>query len=93
MKVESINQTIGLELLQDVITGIRADGAYLVLTYRDREVYFNDQGREVFRVTLDPPPPPPKPLSRWTRFWHWLTYIQLSPNEQEEIQQWARHRK
>jgi hypothetical protein len=52
LKVESINQTLRQS---DGITAIRVEGSFLVLTYgglhQDTDVYLNDQGREVLKVT------------------------------------------
>lgn len=52
LKVESINQTLRQP---NGITAIRVEGAFLVLTYGgfhdDVDVYLNDQGREVLKVS------------------------------------------
>jgi hypothetical protein len=67
LKVESINHTLRAP---DGITAIRVEGSFLVLTYGgfhdDVEVYLNDQGREVLKVTR-----PHQVLlpSRPKRFW------------------------
>jgi hypothetical protein len=52
LKAESINQTLRAP---HGITDIRAEGSFLILTYGgfhdDVEVYLNNQGREVLKVT------------------------------------------
>ena len=47
MKVTSVN---GHVLVPDAIS-VRVQGCYFVVGYPGGEVFYNDQGREVFRVT------------------------------------------
>lgn len=70
MNLTSINQT----LKPTTIDAIRAEGGFIVITKDRRQSYYNDQGKEVFQVELDPlPPPTPTRLQRlylwWATFW------------------------
>jgi hypothetical protein len=79
MKITSINQTLPTD---NNFTAIRVEGAYLILTDGDSEVYFNDGGREVFRATSVSITPEPPILSLWARFLAWFTTYSLSAIEE-----------
>lgn len=54
MRVESINDT--LRPMAEPLTSIRIEGSFIILRHGLLDVIYNDQGRQVFTLTLDPPP-------------------------------------
>ena len=56
MQVVSINDTLQHVdgCLRVVPTAIRVEGSFVILSYGLTEIIYNDSGRAVFRVTLDP---------------------------------------
>lgn len=64
MTVTSINDT--LRDLNEPLTGVRVEGSFFIMSYGLTEVYFNDQGRQVFCVHRDHPPVE-APTSLWRR--------------------------
>lgn len=80
MKVSSINETIRVT---EGITDIRVDGSFIVLSYDATDVYYNDQGREVFAVENDPVPVQISNLLQrfcgvFSRLWRWLNNIKVT---------------